>query len=826
MAAENVADDTPKATISTEIAAEEATLLKHTPLDSSFPVLLPYNESLFLPEDQFQDYVRKIVTDARNPNLTEFKDQTTGIEAAEVERAKLKRHASGEIDSSPAKKAAFVEGSEKHEAHFRTEDDLAAENKSFTENADVTNISSKNPLIDLFYDLDEKTESGGLKKLLDNAWKEDPLMTLKIIFNARSIHLGKSNRVVVYKTMGWLAENHPLTLLSNLKWLVRPVIDKKHAIPVERDKKEEDRVKNKEKGVKDEDKDSGMIDAGEVTFADASKIHDVRLGVSHGYWKDLLNLVMFAAHDQLKLDGNPQSLLTQKQDKQSHPKRKRVWDQEVAKQLRHGKREEHHKIVVEKLQHDGFYLALHLTVARLFAQQLKEDREKLLSDKDPNLKRLSLAAKWMPSHGQSHDKNTFILSTIAEILYPNPDTTSEGSTPIVGSTNRELYLRQARELYRKNYGSPLRKALSVVEREIAANKFEAINYECVPSLAIDRYSALFIRKDYEHFLRHVKEVATSNAKTSVTTLLPSTLIKKALAIPDIIDTTETTATSATKFSRISTIKAAAVAQATRDVIDGQWRTLVQRVKDSGVLHSCIAVCDVGGSMTKNPKFEDGTTPMDSAIGLSLLVSEVTTSPPFGGGFITFSASPTYVSLGGPQDHRGLVEKAQTTRKATWSKSTDFVAVFEDVILPMAIRNQLRLEDMVKQVFVFTDMLFDQAQDGVDRWMECLSRISQVYAAAGYDVPKLIFWNLAVRRAGKLVTVVDESTVLVEGYSQRILKVFLESGGFEEEVVDEVVGGGDGDAMVEVQLRRKKIDPMTLVRKAVEHRAFAMLEVVD
>lgn len=780
--------------MSTEMT-NEATARKHSVLDSSFPVSLPYDASLFLPEAEFQTFVRKIVTDTRNPSLHELQ-----VEIADIEHhhqaANLKRRASEKSDDEPAKKAPFLAGLERSAAHVRTEADLAADNKKLTENTDVTNISSNNSLVDLFHDLSESTIPENLKWLLERAWKEDPLMTLKIIFNARSIHLGKSSRITAYKALGWLADNHPLTLLANLRWLVRPIIAKKSPKP--------EKDGNGEK-TKDDDEDFDMVEV-EDTPVDPFKEHDVRFGVSHGYYKDLLNLVVFAANDQLKFDGDPDSLLTQKQEK-----KKRNWNQQESKELRQKKKAEQHERVVNKLENDGFYKALHFTVARLFVQQLKEDGELLKSGQQSDLKKLSQAAKWSPTHAEFHDKHTFILSSIAEALYPN------AAEICPDANNRELYLRHAREAYRKNHVSPLRKALAVVERDITAETFKNINYEQLPSLAMQRYTPLFLRKDFERFSEYVNKVAEGSAKISGATLLPSTVIKRAR--------------KASHFSQditganVTAYKAAAEAKVTRQVIDGQWETLVQRVKHSGALNSSIAVCDVSGSMTF-PTFKDGTTPIDTAIGLSLLVSEVT-APPFGEGFINFSETPTYISVGGPKDTRGLIEKVKQIEDSSWSMNTDFVAVFENLILSIAIHNKLTQEEMVKQVFVFSDMQFDSAQDGAERWTTSFERIKEKYAAAGYEMPRLIFWNLADSRSDKPVTNDDANTALVSGYSQGMLKVFLDGGGFEEEgeeeVVEEVVD--DEGGMTEVKVK-KKIDPLTLVKKAVSHKAYGMLEVVD
>ncbi|KAF1838559.1 hypothetical protein BDW02DRAFT_564925 [Decorospora gaudefroyi] len=769
MATEDLPDDMPK----------------HTVLDSTFPVLLPEDAALHMSEVDFQALLNQQL---RVLGLKELKEEIFTI--AESDSATI---------SGDEPKAPFIHGIEKHAAHLQTPSELAADNLALTENADVTNISAKSPLVNLFYDLGENTESFRLKTLLEAAWSEDPLLTLKIIFNARSIHLGKSNRIAMYKALGWLAEHHPLTFLANLRWLVRPVIEKKKkaAKPEEKDKSAE------------ADEGFDMVDVDEV---DPAKVHDVRYGMSHGYWKDLLNLVVFAANDQLRLDGDPSSLLNQTRDTSAEGKRKRNWDQKSAKEARQRKKVEQNERVQNKMKNDPFYRALHITVARLFAEQLKEDKLLLEFGKKSESKKISLAAKWAPTFGEFHDKQTFILSSIAEILYPDPAL----YCPDAG--NRELYLRHAREHYRKQYASPLRKALSIVERDIAAETFENIKYDRVPSLAMDRYAGLFLRKDSDRFTSYIKDVTSGKTKISGATLLPSTLIHKARECArHVLPLAE----NEQKLD-FATIKAATAAKVLADVIDGQWNTLVQRVRDAGTLQSSIAVCDNSGSMT-SPLFKDQSCPMDSAIGLSLLISEVT-APPFGGGFITFSAKPRYISM--DKAPTGLVAKAQYMEQADWGYNTDFVAVFEKVVLPMAIANKLKQEDMVKQIFVFSDMQFDQAQREEDRWTTSYERIKTKYTDAGYEMPRLIFWNLAAHSTDKPTTMDDMDTALVSGYSQGMLKAFLESGAFEEEeeLVEEEVEGEHG--MTEVRKVRKKMDPLTVVKKAVEHKAYSMLEVVD
>jgi len=776
--------------------AADDTTPQHTVLNSSFPVLLPEDAALHMPEEDFQAWLRQQLhhsspQEPKNEAATTDDDGSATVSGAEpVSRTCVKQRASAAADNARLQKAPFIAGIEKY-AHRRTLDELAADNLTLTENADVTNISANNNFVNLFYDLGDGITGEKLESLLQDAWAEDPVLTLKIVFNARSIHLGKSNRIATYKAFGWLAENHPLTLLTNLKWLVRPIIEKKSG-SAEKEKRE---------GGNEEFE---VIDTEE---SDPSKAHDVRYGMSHGYWKDLLNLVVFAANNQLKVDGDPSSLLTQKRDDSNEAKRKRNWDPQSAKAARQLKKQEQNERVQDKMENDPFYRALHITVARLFAEQLKTDKALLDSGKKSDLKKLSLAAKWAPTFGEFHDKQTFILSSITEILFPDP------ALCCPDAANRELYLRHVREAYRKQYASPLRKALSIVERDVTAETFENIKYDRVPSLAMDRYSGLFVKKDFERFTNYIKKVSSGESNISGATLLPSTLVSKARKCGQL----SILASGKPTFAQV---KASTEAQVIGDVIDGQWNTLVKRVRDTGTLQSSIAVCDVSGSMSY-PSFKDGSCPMDSAIGLSLLISGVT-GPPFGGGFITFSEKPLYVSMATAP--KGLVKQVKYMESSDWGMNTDFVAVFEDIILPMAVNNKLKQEDMVKQIFVFSDMQFD-CTGSSDRWTTSYDRIKKKYAKAGYEMPRLIFWNLAADSTSKPATMEDMDTALVSGYSQGMLKAFLESGAFDdEELVEEEVEGEDG--VMEVSKVKKKIDPLTIVKKATDHKAYDMLEVVD
>jgi hypothetical protein len=114
----------------------------------------------------------------------------------------------------------------------------------------------------------------------------------------------------------------------------------------------------------------------------------------------------------------------------------------------------------------------------------------------------------------------------------------------------------------------------------------------------------------------------------------------------------------------------------------------------------------------------------------------------------------------------------------------------------------------------------------------------MYEDAGYDMPELVFWNLAGGRAGyeqsggdpiapKPVKADEIGTSLVSGYSQGLLKVFLDGGVFEEEEEEEeVVVEKDEEGNVTQKTKKVKMTPLKIVQKAISHPAYEMLKVVD
>ncbi|EEP81303.1 predicted protein [Uncinocarpus reesii 1704] len=763
---------------------------------SSFPAFLPEDPALRLGPEEFEQYICKLLPTpaGSNPELhdmesstDEYSSETTGNALADA------LHKLATLNENP-----------------QYLPQLAAINRTITENGGFTFASTESALLDLFHSLDGEWAPEVLTKKLKAAWKENPLLCLKIIWNTRSIHLGKGSRNKFYIAMGWLKEHHPRTLLINLQWLFRPVIEK-NAKP-------------------SQDKEIATVEKTGAALDDYEVIH----GVSHGYWKDLLNLLALSANGKLNMT-NPRKVLEKScytkldQSEKKYGKLRRGEERRKrsstkarseqparlaasrerriksslerdqresrdAKELRRIKEQKRHQKIIDRLSNDPFHRALHLTVARLFAERLQKDM-RLATGTKQQQSQVSLCGKWAPSVRKFHDNHTRIATTIAEILFPKEQICQPNDT-------REMYLKMAREQYRFGATSKLRNVLQCVECDISANTFSNIKYNRVPSLAMDQYKDLFLKKDTERFEQYLVDVANGKTSISGAVLMPGQLI--------------------------SQIKKDGLKSATEIVINLQWNALLQRIKDCGSLSSSIAICDVSGSMTDSSSMKRCNL-MDIAMGLSLIISDIT-QPPFGGKIITFSEFPVILNIGGPHDSRTLREKVVALESSSFSLNTDFLKVFR-LILELAVSNKVKPEDMVKRLFVFSDMEFDQANEPSSGWDTHHQIITKEFAAAGYEVPEVIYWNLS-NDASRHTPVTQDmpGTALVGGNNQAMLKTFLMTGSVsangEEEADTDSQMDEDWSLVDEKEKKKAKITPFSIMIKTIGHEAYDMLTVVD
>jgi hypothetical protein len=192
--------------------------------------------------------------------------------------------------------------------------------------------------------------------------------------------------------------------------------------------------------------------------------------------------------------------------------------------------------------------------------------------------------------------------------------------------------------------------------------------------------------------------------------------------------------------------------------NAQWEALMSRLRTAGLFKDAVAVCDVSGSMAG--------VPMEVSIALGLVVAEMTAEP-FKGRVITFSATPQWHTIAGST----LCNKVGSLARAAWDMNTDFIAVFK-MILTEAKVYRLSPEQMIKKIFVFTDMQFDAATIG-DRYQTAYETVKEMYANAGYTIPQIVFWNLRDTHSSFPVRKDTPGVALMSGFSSEMLKMFLD-----------------------------------------------------
>jgi hypothetical protein len=162
----------------------------------------------------------------------------------------------------------------------------------------------------------------------------------------------------------------------------------------------------------------------------------------------------------------------------------------------------------------------------------------------------------------------------------------------------------------------------------------------------------------------------------------------------------------------------------------------------------MAIVDTSGSMSG--------TPMDVAISLGMYCAEKGGGP-FKNHFITFESNPHFIEVEGVD----FVDKVVRISKADWNGSTNIEAAF-NLMLDMAIRNKCSQEDIPQNLIVISDMEFDSCitagpVKNDDRYWFSSSNylkredqtvfetIEKRWNAAGYKMPKIVFWNVDARQ---------------------------------------------------------------------------------
>ena len=326
-----------------------------------------------------------------------------------------------------------------------------------------------------------------------------------------------------------------------------------------------------------------------------------------------------------------------------------------------------------------------------------------------NNKQDGLCAKWMPRQGPEANK-----------------------------------IRSYMKLTPKNYRKLLVGLSNTVEQKMCAQDWSGIMYPHVPSIAAGRYQKAFLKHDPVGYADYKEKLVSGEAKINASVSYPYDVIRS-------------------------------MRNGDRTVAIEQWKALPNYLEGSD--ENILPVVDVSGSM--DTSIAGSVTALDVAISLGLYVSE-RMGGVFKDEFITFSSAPEMLKLKG-----NLGQRYDQMKDSHWGMNTDLGAVFR-LILTAAVNHNVPQEEMPTKILILSDMEFDAcvrtgssgnsnnhySAGGSVVSLSAMEFIEQEYAAAGYKVPQIIFWNLNGRAGNSPVTYNKVGAALVSGFSPSIVKSVL------------------------------------------------------
>lgn len=352
---------------------------------------------------------------------------------------------------------------------------------------------------------------------------------------------------------------------------------------------------------------------------------------------------------------------------------------------------------------------------------LEKDALQFMRDQlalDVQCKTPSLLAKWLKS-----------------------ENTSSAESRRLASITRE-YFGMNHKQYRKTL-SILRARINVLETLMSENRWDEIEFDKIPSKAGLKYKNAFARRDIIK-AKYEKFMTNTETKVNAEVLNPVDIAHKVFCNcrPSDID---------------------------RAVLQKYWENL----KDyyNGREERGIAIVDVSGSMSGQP--------MEAAVSMGAYIAERGKGP-FKDHFITFSGSPALVRFDGVD----VWDKFQRCRRSDWGMNTNIEAVF-DLLLNTALAHKTSQDEMPQTLYIFSDMEFDGCLTcgpvNRDRWdyygarridniHTLLEEIALKWARYGYELPRVIFWNLDARQNN--IPALGGRFSYVSGFSMNMVETIL------------------------------------------------------
>lgn len=360
-------------------------------------------------------------------------------------------------------------------------------------------------------------------------------------------------------------------------------------------------------------------------------------------------------------------------------------------------------------------------VAAMYKEQLDNDIKAMEEGKP-----VSLLAKWLPSVNTSSA------------------TTKEYARRLC------KHFKMSPKEYRQTL-SKLRAYGNVIETKISKSAWAEIDYETVPAKANMKYDRAFEKHDLERRTEYLEKVVLGEGKINAKGLMPYEIVHRMT-------------------------QGAIYFQGYREDLLSElmWKKIVyEGFQNDWGIDDAIVVADGSGSMFSHASGSSSILAIEVCNSLAIYFAEQLQGV-FHNKAITFSGRPQFIDL---KENTSLKDKLEIMRSHCEVANTNIEAVF-DLILEMARCKDVPREELPKQVLVISDMEFDEATAsgyfGRDNWKKAdatlFSQIAKKYKAAGYRMPRLIFWNVCGRTNTIPMVNNKEGLCLLSGFSQNAMKV--------------------------------------------------------
>lgn len=312
----------------------------------------------------------------------------------------------------------------------------------------------------------------------------------------------------------------------------------------------------------------------------------------------------------------------------------------------------------------------------------------------------------------------------------------------------------------------LRKQIGIVECQMSANEWDKINYPSVPSRSMMNYRNAFRRHDEERFDQYINNVSEGKEKINSSTLFPYDIVYKVMN------------------ENIAGI----------NVLEEQWKALPNYIDGE---YNVLVMADVSRSMF--PKA------ICSSIGLALYFAERNKGA-YHNLFMTFSENPRIVYIPDFSKMK-LYEKIKYIERSDWGNNTNLYKAFNR-ILEIALKGKdgngkekCPKEEMPKALIVISDMEIDAGCAKHDR-KTTSQKVKEMFEEAGYDCPKLVYWNVQSRNDTFLADKDDANTLLVSGQSPSVFKQVMKSLDKTPEDMMKAVLNSERYAMINLGVRTR------------------------